>query len=308
MPPCRLALACLVLASCRPTMMNDTTPPDLDARWDFGDPAASEAIFRSRLPAAAAGDPGRHAELLTQIARAEGLQRRFDAAHATLDEAEAIAAASPRARVRVRLERGRVLNSAGAAEDARPHFLAAWEEARAAGIDGLAVDAAHMVAIVESGDGALEWNERALALADSSSDPDARRWRGSLLNNIGWAHHGRGAYEPALRCFEAALDARRESGRPEDVRVARWCVARCLRSLGRVEEALREQRRLQRELAATGATDGYVEEELAECLLALDRGVEARPHFARAHELLSADPWLVEGEPERLERLRRLSE
>jgi hypothetical protein len=36
------------------------------------------------------------------------------------------------------------------------------------------------------------------------------------------------------------------------------------------------------ELDALGETDGYVLEEIAECLLALGRGDEARPLFARA--------------------------
>jgi hypothetical protein len=53
-----------------------------------------------------------------------------------------------------------------------------------------------------------------------------------------------------------------------------------------------------------GETDGYVFEEIAECLLALGRDDEARPSFARAYELLSRDP--DEVDPVRLERLRAL--
>jgi hypothetical protein len=60
------------------------------------------------------------------------------------------------------------------------------------------------------------------------------------------------------------------------------------------------------ELAATDSEDGYVDEELAECLLALNRATEAQPHFLRAAELLSRDAWLAEHEPERLSRLRLL--
>jgi tetratricopeptide (TPR) repeat protein len=280
-------------------------PADFDAQWDYDDPAGTEAAFRVHLPEAeATWDRGRHAELLTQIARTEGLQRRFDEAHATLDAAEAlIDDGDSRAGVRLRLERGRTLNSSGDRAAADRLFVEAWEVASRTGQDGLAVDAAHMVAITRP-DETLAWNERALALAESSAEPDARRWRGSLHNNIGWTKHGAGDYDAALAHFEAALACRREEGKPGDVRVARWCVARCHRSLGRIDEALTEQRALAAE--TPDAPDGYVQEEIAECLLALGRPDEARPHFRRAHELLAPDPWLAESEPERLERLDRL--
>ena len=54
-------------------------------------------------------------ELLTQIARAMGLQMRFDEAHALLDDAQALLTPDmPQAAVRVALERGRLINTAGA--------------------------------------------------------------------------------------------------------------------------------------------------------------------------------------------------
>jgi Flp pilus assembly protein TadD len=103
------------------------------------------------------------------------------------------------------------------------------------------------------------------------------------------------------------LAAREAAGAPEPIRIARWCVARALRSLGRSAEALEVQQALQAKLARGNATDGYVDEELGECLLALDRGAEAQPYFARAYAELSQDHWLAENEPTRLERLKQLS-
>jgi hypothetical protein len=76
--------------------------------------------------------------------------------------------------------------------------------------------------------------------------------------------------------------------------------------LNRTEEALALQRVLLEQHRAAGSKDGFVEEEIAECLLALDRPEEAKPHFSAAHELLAEDAWLQRDEPERLERLRRL--
>ncbi len=115
-----------------------------------------------------------------------------------------------------------------------------------------------------------------------------------------------GDHEQALATFQKATASRRAEGNPALVRIAVWAEARTLRSLGRIEEALALQKELLRECDALGEQDGYVYEEIAECLTALGRTDEARPYFARAYETLSRDPWLAESEPARLERLRDL--
>lgn len=279
-----------------------------DSLWNYDDPAGTEAEFRALLPVAeAAGDRSVLLQLRTQIARTLGLQKKYDEALRELDAIEPeLATAPPVVRVRWLLERGRVLNTSGDPAAARPLFDDAWESARAAGEDGFAVDAAHMIAIVAEPDESIEWNERALDLARTSSDPRANRWKGSLLNNLGWTYHDLGRYEDAHRLFEEALAFRREQGEAGPIRIARWCVARSLRSLGRVEEALAEQRSLLKEGEEANAPDGFVFEEIAECLLSLGRGEEARPWFARAYAALSEDPWLPDSEPERLARLAEL--
>ncbi len=288
---------------------------DFDRLWDYSDPAATESRFRELLPAASeARDPGIRLQLLTQIARCEGLQGRFEEAHRTLDEVNNAlkgagqATAGHATRVRYLLERGRAFNSSGSPGVARPLFLEAWELALAAEEDFHAVDAAHMLGIVDPPEEALAWNERALKLAESSQDPAARGWLGALYNNIGWTYHDQAEYEQALSVFRRGLDWREDQGAPGPLRIARWCVARCLRSLGRVEEALGMQEALRREFEEAGERDGYVFEELGECLLLLDRAAEARPWFARAYEELSRNTWLAESEAERLERLQELGE
>ncbi|HEY5489194.1 MAG TPA: hypothetical protein VIK00_05075, partial [Candidatus Limnocylindrales bacterium] len=149
-----------------------------------------------------------------------GLQGRFDEALALLnelpdDEDEEV-------RVRVLLERGRVLNSAGDAERARPEFEAALVAATEAGLDQLAIDALHMLAIVASSVEQDALNRRALDLAGSSDDPRARRWRASLLNNMGWSAFDRGELSAALGLFEDALAERQRQGRAAEIIVARW--------------------------------------------------------------------------------------
>lgn len=271
---------------------------DFDALWDFDAPAATEAKFRALLPSATGTY---RLELLTQIARTQGLQDRFDDAHRTLDEVLAGCTLDmKRVRVRYLLERGRALRSSGRPAEGRPLFLEALSVASAAGEDALAVDAAHMLGIV---DGTLDWNLRALTIAVRSSEPKARRWQASLYNNIGWTYFDAGQHERALAMFQRALERRVAYGDTKRVPEARWAVGRGLRAVGRCQEALAIQEDL-----AKGPPDGWVFEELAECLLALGRGDEAKAWFGKAYAELSKNSWLVKNEPERLRRLQRLSQ
>lgn len=281
-------------------------PDEIDALWDFSNPAATEQRLNSALEQT--HDTSIQLEVLTQIARAQGLQGRFDDAHRTLDDVEAqLSGAPPRVHVRYCLERGRTLNSAGKPDDALPLFKQALNTASEAGLEGLAVDAAHMIAIAATGDEQIEWNRKALYLAERSKEPRARRWRASILNNLGWSLHDAGLYEEALDAFTRALHLRTEQGEAETTRIARWCVARCLRSLGRIEEALQAQQALLDELSASGGQDGFAHEEMGECLLALGREDEAVPHFRAALDALRSHPTLA-SDPARLARLERLAE
>ncbi len=288
--------------------MPDNILPDFNKLWNYNDPAATAQKFRDILPAAEAGDDRNyHIELLTQIARAYGLQRQFDQAHQLLDQVEAELTLTTPARPRVRylLERGRVFNSNREQDKARPFFKAAYEIGTTAGEDFYAVDAAHMMGIAaETPELQLEWNLKALSSAEKSASTDARGWLGSLYNNIGWVYHGLADYEQALNLFTKALAWRQSVNQVQEARIAKWCIARCLRSLERVEEALALQIAL---LTEGGDTDGYGYEEIGECLLLLNRAAEAGPYFAKAYEFLTQDIWLTSNEPKRLARLKNLA-
>lgn len=284
------------------------TLPDFDQLWDYDNPAETEKKFRQLLPAAqSSGIPSYYAELLTQIARTQSLQRQFEAAHQTLDDAERLIESEMRTtRIRYLLERGRTYNSSGHPDQARPLFQEAWELGIEVKEDFYAIDAAHMIAIVEKGDESIAWNHKALELAEISRDPRAKNWRGSLYNNLGWTHHDRGEYEKALNLFQKAIIFRREQADPKLIRIARWCVARCLRSMNEVEQAYEIQKALLAEAEESGEDDGYTHEELAECLLLMGKPDQAQPHFAEAYYVLSKDPWLADHEPERIARLKSL--
>ncbi len=229
-------------------------PSDL---WNFDDPAGSEERFRE---AVAAADGEQRGIWLTQVARALGLQERYDDAHAVLDEL--VPGDSPEVAVRLLLEQGRVYRSSGDSEHAQPFFAAAAEAAENAGLDELRVDALHMIALASDPAEQVAITERALAVAAASSDPRARDWDASLLNNLGMAHADAGDFGRALIVFEEALAARERIGDAGRTRVARWMVAWALRNLDRREEALALQRALKAELEAVGEDDPYVDEEI----------------------------------------------
>lgn len=243
---------------------------DVSPLWDFRNPAASEARFRSALQKASGDDA---LILQTQIARTYGLRQDFTGARKILAEIEpAVRSAGPEVRTRYELELGRTYASAShpkeaQAPDQRARARRAYEAALAtagdARLDALAIDAIHMLAFVDtSPQDQRKWAQAALDVVEASTQPDARRWEASVRNNLGYALHQLGSYDEALRQFEKAVVLREQGKDASATRVAHWMVAWTLRSLGRTDEALAIQLRLERENAAAGAPDPYVFEEL----------------------------------------------
>jgi tetratricopeptide (TPR) repeat protein len=252
-------------------------PDRLRQLWDLGDLEGTEERLQAQVEQEES-DPGR-AEVLTQLARVEGLRGDFDACERLLQRAESLAGEDPVARVRIDLERGRKLRSSGDPEASVPFFESAFERAREAGEQFLAGDAAHMVAIADP-DKMAEWTERGLELA--GSEPAAAYWAGPLLNNLGWHYVEKGCYEEALAVFERALDAReRDPENPAQIEIARYAVGKTLRLLGRPEEAAT----LIEQCVANSDPDPYFHEELSEIYAVLGRAEEARKHAELAARL-----------------------
>jgi len=280
--------------------------PDFDALWDYSHPDRTETKFCEILLQFPEDNPV-FLELLTQIARAQGLQQKFDHAHQTLDQVKRRLGPTPsRPKIRYLLERGRLFNSSGKAEVARPFFGQALDLAQQLQQDFYAVDALHMLALVSPPAQSLTLNKQAIELAKSSKQERARNWLGSLYNNLGWVYHELSKYALALDAFEKAETWQRSKGRVVETRIAAWCIGRTLRSLGRLDEALSRQMALMGEWESVGQQDGYVYEEIGECLVSLNRAEEACPYFRKAYELLIQDEALVAQEPERLVRLMNL--
>lgn len=219
--------------TCRRARREAVVVDRLRPLWDFQDFELSDRNLRAQLEREP-DDAGR-AEVLTQLARLEGVRGHFDVGDRLLDEAEELAGESEVVAVRVALERGRLRLSGGNRSAARPLFVTAFERALVAGESYIAGDAAHMAAIAD--EDVRDWTARGLELAER--DPAAAYWRGTLLHNLGWWHQERGEHAKALIAFEGALAAReREPAHEFLIEFAHHALAVALRALGRNDEAL----------------------------------------------------------------------
>ncbi|MEX2546574.1 MAG: tetratricopeptide repeat protein [Chloroflexota bacterium] len=103
-----------------------------------------------------------------------------------------------------------------------------------------------MVAIVAGPEEHVSLHQQALSLAGAASDPRARDWRASVLNNLGWSYFDLGEHEDALGVFEEAVGERERMGKAREIGVARWSVGRTLRAVGRLDRGARSPDRARR--------------------------------------------------------------
>jgi len=288
-------------------------PHEFDREWRYQDPLATEQVFKEYEKLLNVHDDTTLLpQLYTQLARCRSLLRDKDGSEFYLSTAYSLIEVLDVhkqivPRIRYQLEKGRLLNALNQEDRGSGNFLTAWNEAIANHCDFYAIDAAHMLGIVTQGDESLEWNFKAMRHAEQSQDMKAKSWLGALYNNIGWTLHGLKRYDEALQCFLNDEVWYRERHRHEEALIAHWSMAKMLRLLERPDEALRElfviaEERKERNLP----NDGYLSEEIAECLLAKGQVDHSAPFFASAYEILSEDEWLMQHEQSRMERLKLL--
>jgi tetratricopeptide (TPR) repeat protein len=262
--------------------------------WDYSNPELSEQRFLSALSTASGDDA---LILQTQVARTYGIRGNFSKAQQILAEIEPqIQNAGDEAKVRYYLELGRTCSSAThppesqtaeAKERARSAYMHALKLAQDGKLDYLAIDALHMMTFVDTApEDQLEWNGKAVALMQTSDQPEARKWEGSLYNNIGYALHLQGRYAEALNEFKLALASREREGKPETIRIAHWMIAWTLRAMGRLDEAVEIQLRLEKEWDEAGEPDPYVFEELELLYRDLNNNEKADFYAARRKALM----------------------
>jgi tetratricopeptide (TPR) repeat protein len=292
---------------------------NFDELWALGEPAIVEQRFHELLPQAEVlSDKSEYLQILSQLALAQALQKKFADAHATLDYAETLLSpAYELARVRILLERARVYQQAGNIDQARVLFEQAFALSGQHTFDYHTINAAHMIAIVAATpEEKRMWNQRAIDLAIKAKDKRAREWLGSLYNNLGQNYMDMHQFEKALAAFEQALVYREQERYAPNIRVAKWATARAQRMLGRYDEALAIQQALLQQydaIAKAGMYDmpmqlfaltrGWVYEELAELYHA-----KMKIFAQQAYDVLHHDEMFKQVEPQRLERLRQLHE
>lgn len=205
---------------------------DVRDHWNFGDPTESRAIFESLLPTL--DDRQEYLDVVAQIARTYSLKGENENCLETMkpvwDEGLKLGG---RAAASLMLEAARAYRGMGMIDKARQGF----DDVAQTGPEDLRVDALHMLALIAEGDQVDFFNQQAITLAKTSKDEWAKRWIGSLYNNMGWSRFEAGDFDEALEYFESALLARYEFGQTDRVDEAKWCIGHTLCKMGRIEEA-----------------------------------------------------------------------
>lgn len=267
---------------------------DVSSLWVSGDPSASEQRLRKALVSA----EGDYALILyTQIARTYVFRRKFSEARNELKSIELnVESAGPEGQIRYWLELGRTYashqhppetQSPAAKQNARQAYQLARDLAARANLDGLEIDATHMFAFVDTAPAdQLKWGLESLALIEESDQLEAKKWEASIQNNVGEALYDLSRYAEALPHFERALVLRKQESNWLASLNAEWHIARIFRKLGRTEDALKIQIRLEQENAIAGNPRPYIFEEL-EILYRLMGNEEREKHYSQRRLLLS---------------------
>ncbi len=295
-----------------------------DDLWGaLGDPAAVEQKFKELLPQAEVlDDKSIYLQMLSQIALAQALQKKFNEAHKTLDTAQAkLAPEYHLAHARILLERGRVYEQANAIAQALHYYKQTYDISKKHNLDFHTINAAHMIAIAaEKTEEKIIWNKHALDLALKTEDKKAQDWLGSLYNNLGRNYLEAGHYQQALEMFQEALKCREKEGYAFNIRIAKWQKAHALRKLGKYDEALALLLSLvaeMEEINNSGKPDvpviqmfnlarGLVYEELAEIYYAQAKYEKAKIFAQLAYDDLSPHEMFEKNEAYRLERFKEI--
>ncbi|OQR92053.1 hypothetical protein THRCLA_08800 [Thraustotheca clavata] len=216
-------------------------------------------------------------------------------------------------RARCLLERARMLRGLKENGKATTCAAAAWAIIDADDAffdDDLVIDVLHLLALLQDNPKEnITWNLRAYAMAKKSQHANAIKWISIIGDNLGWVCLEVGEVEASIKYFQMALEAREKLGDAECIRLAKWMVARAMRSNKLHKEAIAALKELESEYKSLGKVDGYVCEEIAENLHELGHDEDAKPYFKMAWQELLNDTLLCEHHPQhRLERLHELGE
>ncbi len=287
--------------------------PDVDGFWADKTLSQTEFAIRETLHQQQSDDQKlNRIETLTQLVRLLNILGNPSEAAATLKQAQdIIASCEPsahriRAEIRLALEHGRHLWLARNPARAQSFLNHAWTLATTNKEYFFAIDAALMLAITQPPKFQNEWINKALNLAEKTDEPQAKLWLTHLYLVKGWQFFDFHRYDEALQNFTKAFERPRDKGVTTNLQVIRWSMARALRSLNKLSEALEIQNTLLVELSSAGQKNGFVLLEIAECLQLLQKTEEAKSFYESAYNELSADTWYLDNHKAELNRMQFL--
>ncbi len=282
--------------------------PDIDTLWDYSNPKQTEILFKDLLK-----DYPKEGEwtisLKTQLARAMGMQQKFDSATAVLDDVEGeLKKDMAEANTRYNLEMGRVVFSSGDRDKAREYFQRAIDISEGGDIPMLYLDALHMMAMVLPPEEGIKYNLMSIEYIEKSENDVLSGWLGPLYNNTAWTYNDLGEYDKAMKLFLKDAEFRQAIGDDRGYLITQYSIGFTHRQMGNIDRALQMQEELRSTIEENRLPpDGYNLEELGELYMIKGEEERAKEFFGQAYEILSQDPWLISNEPDRLERLKEVS-
>ena len=282
--------------------------PDASGLWNSDDLSTTEMQIESML------QQTKKVEWRLKLARVQALQNKMTEARESLEEVQRMLAAAsggepganPVAELRLLLENGRYLALSGSVARANDVFAKAWLLAGETSETYMAIDAALMLSFTRPQKAQYEWLQKAMELASSTQDEEARMWLVQLLVLDGWISFDARSYEKALTSFERAL--LQPSVLKDERKGFRilWSKGKTLRALGHVQEALAIHDSLRISMQKLGKVSGYVYLEIAECQQLLKLTDDAKANFELAHTELSLEPWYADNRADELSRMKYL--
>ena len=279
--------------------------------WDFSDPQACEKNFRKKMEEFSTS-AFYVWELQTQVARALGLQGKFDEAFQILDSIQAGFEYAPTCEskdlvgIRYNLERGRILKLTNKVEDSIRYFRFALKLAMKIRADDLSIDAIKMLLDMSSVNDRIELGLKGINIATELGNENLYPIVGAFALNVGEAYLENKNYQKAIEQFMHARDIFSKLFDAEKVRKIRISICIAQRGLGNYKEALLELRVQEEWLKKTGNSDGIVFEEIAENLMALGQS-SSSIYFSKALKSFEAQSLVSDMDSKRISRIRQLS-
>jgi tetratricopeptide (TPR) repeat protein len=275
--------------------------PDFDGFWVGTDLQAIEETIRKG---------GDSVEALVQLARVLDLQEKEQEAQTALTNARKLflenRAKSPQTEIRLLIEEGRHLCLAMTPNRAQGLFGQASNIANRTNDDFFSVEASVLLSLTVPPKEQTAWLKQAVSIAEKSHNDLAKLWLAHVHIFMGWNSFDMRQFDQALSYFELAKTNCTQSQVRVDLVALQWSIARCLRALHRLPEALGIQQE-NAQLRNSGYASGFIFLEIAECLQLLKKHNEAKEFFEKAHAELSQNSWYADNRVDELLRMKHLA-